>query len=98
MHCRFFSADGASVYFISSRTGVVSLFSFREGARAPLQVTNRGLQPGADVLGPRFVASSEARGSIRNIDKRTISFSDGETTWQVDMETGAARASDGRVR
>jgi len=93
-----FSEDGESVYFMSSRTGVYSLFSFREGGGEVRQVTNRGLEPGADVLGPRFVPPPAVRSSIRKIDRKTISYSDSEATWQVDMETGAARSSDGRVR
>jgi TolB protein len=83
-----FSPDGASVYFLSGRTGVASWFGVHEDGGRLGQLTNRGLRPGPDVLGRSFVPPPVSRESLRFRSAAIVEYDAGDLTWRVDLESG----------
>jgi hypothetical protein len=85
-----FSPDGSEVYFVSGSTGVYSWFSVRADGERLTQLTNRGLHPGHDVLGPSFVPPPASKPSIRFVDRARIEYDAGDSIWRLELETGKA--------
>jgi len=92
-HWPLFAPDGSAVYFVSGRTGVWSWFAVDLDGGAPRQITNRGLAPGPDTLGPAFVPPPAARDSIRLLDAVTVEYDGGEGLWRVELRSGRVLAA-----
>ena len=85
-----YTPDGAYLLFVAAFDGVVSWY--RVDMNAPqdgvVQITNRGLNPGADVLSDAFVPVPRMLESLKFIDDRTIEYDTGEGVIQLDIMTG----------
>lgn len=92
-----FSPDGSAVFFLSGRTGVFSWFGVRSDGEGLTQITNHGLAPGPDVLGPDFVPPPASKPSIRFLSLSVVEYDAGDGIWRLDLDSGKG-AQVGEVR
>ncbi|MBR4984825.1 MAG: hypothetical protein IKY83_03665 [Proteobacteria bacterium] len=85
-----YTPDGAYLLFVAAFDGVVSWY--RVDLNAPqdgvVQITNKGLKPGVDVLSDAFVPVPRMLESLKFVDDRTIEYDTGEGVIQLDIMTG----------
>jgi len=89
-----FAPDGKTLLFVSTRTGLSSLFRIGLDGDGERQLTNRG----AKAVGPLFVPPPE-RTSPRRLEDGRYTWTSGGQRWFVDLATGqAGRAGEGSRR
>ena len=88
-----FSPDGGALLFVSTRTGLSSLFRVEVDGRGERQLTNLGQRR----VGPLFVPPMDRAGE-RRFDAGRLIFVAGTDRWSVDVQTGAARRVEGGAR
>lgn len=86
-----YTPDGAYLLFVAAFDGVVSWYRLDMNAleTGAVQITNKGLRPGADVLSDAFVPVPRVLESLKFIDDRTIEYDTGEGVIQLDIMTGS---------
>lgn len=85
-----FSPDGRTLLFVSTRTGLSSVFRVGVDGQGERQLTNRGLA----AVGPGFVAPPEERSATRFEGER-FSWTASGARWFVDLATGASGRAPG---
>ena len=76
--------------FVAAFDGVVSWYRLDLNDPKPqiIQITNRGLKPGPDVLSDQFVPVPQMLESLRFIDDQTINYETGEGRISLDIMSG----------
>ncbi len=82
-----FTPDASALIFASGRTGVASYFRVSLDGGEPVQLTNRGLKPGPDVLSQAYVPVAEGREQLRFVGTRLLEIERPEARFQVDLKT-----------
>ncbi|MGC4120915.1 MAG: hypothetical protein QM765_41330 [Myxococcales bacterium] len=80
-----FTPDGQALLFVSTRTGISSVFRVGLDGRDEQQLTNRG----SSAVGPGFVSPPEERSTFR-FDGSRFRWSASGARWYVDLATGAS--------
>lgn len=89
-----FAPDGASLLYVSTRTGVSSVFRVGLDGAADRQLTNRGLKAAA---GPQFVPPPE-RGALRRFDAGRLTWGAEGARFFLDLATEASGRLEGGAR
>ncbi|MBI5542852.1 MAG: PD40 domain-containing protein [Deltaproteobacteria bacterium] len=87
-----FAPDGRTLLFVSTRTGLSSLFRVDLSGEGERQLTNRGLKS----VGPGFVPPPERAAPLRFEGDRLVWSADG-ARWFVELATGTSGRSTGRM-
>ena len=88
-----FAPDGQSLLFVSTRTGLSSVFRVGLDGKGERQLTNRGLTR----VGPRFVPPPQ-RGMVRHFDGQRFGWAADGARWFVDLSTGTSGRAPGGGR
>jgi hypothetical protein len=89
-----FAPDGKTLLFVSTRTGLSSVFRVGLDGQAERQLTNRGL----GTVGPAFVPPPEQAVSTR-FERERFTWTASGARWFVDLATGqSGRTADGGAR
>ncbi len=85
-----YTPDGTYLLFVAAFDGVLSWYRLDMNApeAGAVQITNKGLKPGADVLSDVFVPVPRMLESLKFIDDRAIEYDTGEGVIQLDIMTG----------
>ena len=90
-----FLLEDGRLLFVSTRTGVASIFVVELDGTQLRQLTNVGLKPGR--LGDRFVPPPIAGDGMRQ-QGALVLYDAGDATWSIDVDSGAAVLAPGGAR
>ncbi|MBO4351344.1 MAG: PD40 domain-containing protein [Proteobacteria bacterium] len=85
-----FSPDGGQLLFVAAFDGVLSWYRLDLNDSDPqvLQITNRGLKPGPDVLSKQYIPVPQMLESLRFTDDHTIDYETGTGRISLDIFSG----------
>ncbi len=84
-----YSPDGRWLLFVAAFTGVVSWYRVDlNNPSSMVQLTNRGLKPGPDVLSDAFIPIPQMLESLEFIDEQTIEYETGNGRIRLNFVDG----------
>lgn len=89
-----FRPDGSELIFSSNQTGILSMWRVQLPDGAPIQVTNRGIQPGAG-LPPHFIPAPA--GNVLWFGARIV-YNTGDAIWTIRSDGTGAKALSGAAK